>query len=53
MLDRLAVYLGEGNALCDLPPNIPADAPIKAMQDGYNATVKVIEKLPGAKVLSP
>jgi hypothetical protein len=30
MLDRLAVYLGEGNALCDLPPNIPADAPIKS-----------------------
>ena len=48
MLDRLAVYLGQGNALCDLPPNISADAPIKVLQANLDGTVKLIYKLPGA-----
>jgi hypothetical protein len=52
MLDRLAVYLGEGNALCDLPPMISADAPIKVMKQGYDATVQAISKLPGAKLVT-
>jgi hypothetical protein len=52
MLDRLAVYLGEGNALCDLPPMVSADVPIKAMQAVYDGTVKAIEQLPGAKIFA-
>jgi hypothetical protein len=53
MLARLAIYLREGGALCDLSPNIPADVPIKAMQDGYDAPVNAIAKLPGAKAFDP
>lgn len=48
MLDRLAVYLKEGNPLCDLPPSIPADAPIKVLQTNLDGTVSNIYKLPGA-----
>jgi hypothetical protein len=50
MLDRLAVYLGEGNPLCDIPPYIPADAPIKVLQANFDGTVNAIYKLPGAHV---
>jgi hypothetical protein len=53
MLDRLAVYLGEGNSLCDLPPNIPAGAPIAALQAGFDATVATIAKLTGARAFDP
>jgi hypothetical protein len=53
MLDRLAVYLGEGNALCDLPPMISADVAVKAMKAGYDATTSAIQKLPGAKIFAP
>jgi hypothetical protein len=50
MLDRLAVYLREGNVACDVPPLPSAADPIKAMQAGYVATANTIQKLPGAKL---
>jgi hypothetical protein len=52
MLDRLAVYLGEADPLCDLPPNIPADAPIKVLEASFNATMATINHLPGANVFA-
>jgi len=52
MLDRLAVYLGEGDVACDVPPIPSAVDPIKALQAGYNATVNTIQKRPGAKLFA-
>jgi hypothetical protein len=47
MLDRLAVYLGENNPLCDLPPNIPAAAAVEALQATYNGAVNTRKGMPG------
>jgi hypothetical protein len=51
MLDRLAVYLGEGNPLCDLHPDIRASSAIAALQDAFDKTVEAIEGLPGAHLV--
>ncbi|MGJ5208126.1 hypothetical protein [Bradyrhizobium sp. HKCCYLR20261] len=53
MLDRLALYLEQGNSLCDLPPLPSAGEPVQALQAGYEATVKLVEGLPGTKALAP
>jgi hypothetical protein len=47
MLDRLAVYLGERNSLCDFPPNISADKAVEALQATYNGSLNTIKGMPG------
>jgi hypothetical protein len=53
MLDRLAVYLGEGNPLCNLPPVPSAGEPIRALRTSYEATLQTLERLPGASLVRP
>jgi hypothetical protein len=52
MLDRLAVYLGEGNSLCDLHPDISASSAVATLQDSFNDTLNIVENLPGANLFA-
>jgi hypothetical protein len=52
MLDRLAVYLKEGNSLCNLHPDISASSAVARLQDTFDGTVRIIESLPGARVFA-
>jgi hypothetical protein len=50
MLDRLAVYLKEGNSLCDMHPDLRAETAVKALQASFDATTKLLNGLPGARI---
>jgi hypothetical protein len=51
MLGRLAVYLGEGNSLCN-PNPIQTSSAVAVLQNTFDATVRVIESLPGASLFT-
>jgi hypothetical protein len=52
MLDRLAVYLGEGNSLCDLHPDVRASSTVATLQDTFDRTAAVVEGSPGARAFA-
>jgi len=52
MLDRLAVYLEEGNSLCNLHPDVRGSSAVAALQHTFDDGVNAIESLPGAKVFA-
>jgi hypothetical protein len=52
MLDRLAVYLGEGNPLCDLHPDISASSAVATLENSFKFTLSIIERSPGASLFA-
>jgi hypothetical protein len=53
MLDRLAVYLKEGNALCNLHPDIRASKVVATLQRIFDDLKEAVDRLPGAKLFLP